>query len=133
MQVTQLGRFLKRYKDFQNNWMRPRNEKTKTAKSSRTKVAILDTGINKDLFSGSGHRVVGRSFAYRGTGSDQRECPWWLATDSHGSAVANIISHLDPCCDLYIAQVSEDKQSISREAVCRVSSNRHLEIMTVQS
>ncbi len=87
-------------------------------KSSRTKIAILDMGINNHLFSGAGHKVVGRSFAYRGAGLDQRGYPWWLATDTHGSSVANIISRLDPYCDLFIAQVSEDKYSISRGAVC---------------
>ncbi|KAI5920580.1 hypothetical protein F4810DRAFT_713432 [Camillea tinctor] len=40
----------------------------------------------------------------------EQESSWWLATDSHGSQMANIISRLDPRCAFYIAQVTDNSR-----------------------
>ncbi|KAF4626456.1 hypothetical protein G7Y89_g11703 [Cudoniella acicularis] len=122
--VTQLGHFLKKYEVFQDEspdlqLLVSKSAFSRRAKTCRTKVAILDTGVIAALFSGSGHRVTGRSFVHRNPGKYQRESPWWLATDPHGSHIANIISSLDPRCDFYIAQVGEKKNQISQEAVSK--------------
>jgi hypothetical protein len=86
----------------------------------RTKVAILDTGVNKGLFVGNGQRVFGASFSHRNPGPKERESPWWLATDPHGSYVANIVSQLDPLCELYIAQVAVYKNKFSLRSTIQV-------------
>ncbi|KAI0539754.1 subtilisin-like protein [Xylaria digitata] len=78
-------------------------------RDSRIKVGVVDTGINTARFSIDNHAVHGRSFVWTNTAKEfEQEASWWLATDSHGSQMANIISQLDPRCILYIAQVTDD-------------------------
>jgi hypothetical protein len=89
--------------------------------TSRTKVAILDSGISHARFSTRSHRVLGRSFVW--TNPDdvtELEAPWWLAPDPHGSQMANIISQLDPHCEFYIAQIAEDMRYIKESNVIKV-------------
>ncbi|KAK3934319.1 hypothetical protein QBC46DRAFT_454278 [Diplogelasinospora grovesii] len=47
------------------------------------------------------------------------EAPWWLATDPHGSQMANIISQLDPCCAFYFLQIADDMRYIKEENVVK--------------
>jgi hypothetical protein len=105
---------LKKYQTYQD-------EHNKS--ESRTKVAIFDTGVNRNICRGEGHTTVGASFVHEDSTMDdkQRESPWWIAADPHGSQVANIIAQLDPRCDLYIAQISVYKNTISISSVVDVS------------
>ncbi|KAI1768444.1 subtilisin-like protein [Hypoxylon sp. FL1150] len=73
------------------------------------KVGVVDTGVSSARFSLGSHVVHGRSFVWTSTAKEfEQETSWWLATDPHGSQMANIISQLDPCCIFYIAQVTDD-------------------------
>ncbi|KAM3509125.1 hypothetical protein MY11210_006464 [Beauveria gryllotalpidicola] len=85
----------------------------------RTKIAILDSGINRARFSFESHKVHGRSFVWTRIGALELEAAWWLATDPHGSQMANIIAQLDPQCELYIAQIADDMGFIEEGNVIR--------------
>lgn len=89
--------------------------------TTKTKVAVLDTGINQEWFSWEGHIVHGASFVHSASGNVQRQSPWWLATDPHGSQVANVIAQLDPVCTLYIAKIADRKSIVSENTVIKAS------------
>ncbi|KAI0837188.1 subtilisin-like protein [Hypoxylon sp. FL0890] len=88
--------------------------------NSRIKVGIADTGISTARFSIDSHIVRGRSFVWTNTAKEfEHEAPWWLATDCHGSQMANIISQLDPLCAFYIAQITDDARYIEESNVIK--------------
>ena len=87
----------------------------------RTKVAIIDNGIDGTLPSLSRRIVDGISFVEDWEG---RESPWWLASDPHGTQMASFIHQLDPFCDLYIAKVCDESTGIDPDLVAQVSSRR---------
>ncbi|KAI1817758.1 hypothetical protein GGS20DRAFT_531640 [Poronia punctata] len=84
---------------------------------TRTKVAVLDSGITRSRFPLRGDRHRGRSFVLKNDGKS--ETVWWLATDPHGSQMANIISQLDPNCELSFYQVAEDMNYITPDTVIK--------------
>ena len=86
---------------------------------TRIRVAILDSGVDLVLFNGRGRKVVGASFVHKKNGS--KESPWWLASDPHGSHMANLVLQLDPCCDLYIGKVTETKKQLQLDQVVQVN------------
>ncbi|KAI1373538.1 subtilisin-like protein [Hypoxylon crocopeplum] len=87
---------------------------------SRIKVGVVDTGISTARFSIDSHVVHGRSFVWTNTAKEfEQEASWWLATDSHGSQMANIISQLDPRCVFYIAQITDDARYIEESNVIK--------------
>lgn len=89
---------------------------------SRIKVGVVDTGISSARFSIKNHVVHGRSFVWTSTAKGfEQETSWWLATDPHGSQMANIISQLDPRCIFYIAQVTDDAKYFDEGNVVKVS------------
>lgn len=88
-------------------------------RGARIRVAILDSGVDPVLFSSQGRNIVGASFVHKSNGS--KESPWWLASDPHGSHIANLVSQLDPCCDLYIAKVAESKNQLQLDQVVQAS------------
>ncbi|TRX88928.1 hypothetical protein FHL15_010156 [Xylaria flabelliformis] len=88
----------------------------------RTRVAILDSGIlaipplqakegeNKGLWP----RIAeGESFIDDTT----RLAPWQFASDPHGTQIANIISAIDPHCEIYVAKVTEGRHGIMPDNV----------------
>jgi hypothetical protein len=108
--ITQLSYFLPKYKECQGKFIKS---------PTRIKIAILDSGVDRGLFTGLDHSVIGASFVHEHGGS--KESPWWLASDLHGSHIANIISQIDPCCDFYIAKVTETKKYLDPYRVVQVS------------
>lgn len=81
----------------------------------RTKVAIIDSGVQRANLTC--RHVTGASFVY----NQERESPWWLSKEPHGTQMANIIHELDPHCELFIAKVGETKTDISSDSVLDVS------------
>jgi hypothetical protein len=114
VEVAELKYFLPHYVSYRTHSQRDH---------PKTKVAILDTGVNNTRFSGKGHGVFGRSFVNIPAAQRERESPWWCATDPHGSHVANIISKIDPTCDFYICKIADDKYHLDIPRVVAVSSN----------
>jgi hypothetical protein len=87
----------------------------------RTKVAILDSGINGTRFPLQSHKRQGRSFVWRDNGKGhESEASWWLAVDPHGSQMANIISQLDPFCVFYFFQIADNMNYIELPTVIKV-------------
>ena len=101
--VTKLHPFLEWYKTYCG--IHPN--------APRTKVAILDSGIDRSLFQGI---VEGKSFVRK----DGRESPWYIPSHSHGTQMAQFVRSLDPCCELYIAKVCDDRSDISVANVVKV-------------
>ncbi|TGJ82712.1 hypothetical protein E0Z10_g6061 [Xylaria hypoxylon] len=90
---------------------------------SRIKVGVVYTGISTARFSIDSHAVHGRSFVWTNTAMEfEQEASWWLATDSHGSQMANIISQLDPRCIFSIAQVTDDARYFGKGSVVKLIS-----------
>jgi hypothetical protein len=92
----------------------------------RTRVAILDSGIlnippllqaEEDENRGLWPRIAeGESFI----GNPARLPPWQFSSDPHGTQMANIISAIDPHCDLYVAKVAEGRHGILPDNVAEV-------------
>lgn len=59
---------------------------------------------------------AGRSFVDDGL----RFSPWLLASEPHGTQMANIICAIDPWCELYVAQVTDGRSGITPSRVARV-------------
>lgn len=91
----------------------------------RTRVAILDSGIlsippvqidndeNKRLWP----RIAeGESFIDNST----RLPPWQFASDPHGTQIANIVSAIDPQCEIYVGKVTEGRHGILPDKVAEV-------------
>ncbi|OTA07300.1 hypothetical protein A9Z42_0081950 [Trichoderma parareesei] len=57
----------------------------------------------------------GRSFVDEGS----KLYPWHLASDPHGTQMANLICAMDPFCELYVARVAEGKYGITPDRVAR--------------
>jgi hypothetical protein len=52
---------------------------------------------------------------------DSRFSSWLFASNPHGTQMANLICAIDPCCDLYVAKVTEGRYGISPGRVTKVS------------
>ncbi|KAI1136077.1 subtilisin-like protein [Hypoxylon sp. FL0543] len=117
IEVTGLKSFLELYSTVP---MMLRDQYPDIQNYSRIKVGVADTGISTARFSIDSHIVHGRSFVWTNTAKAfEHEAPWWLATDSHGSQMANIISQLDPHCVFYIAQITDDARYIEENNVIK--------------
>ncbi|KAL6862075.1 hypothetical protein J3F83DRAFT_221923 [Trichoderma novae-zelandiae] len=71
-----------------------------------------ETSRRKSLWSSI---KAGRSFVDDGS----KIYPWMLASDSHGTQMANLICAMDPFCELYVARVAEGKYGITPERTTR--------------
>jgi hypothetical protein len=91
----------------------------------RTRVAILDSGIlnipplqtEKDENKGLWPRIAeGESFIDNTT----RLPPWQFSSDPHGTQIANVISAIDPHCEIYVAKITEGRHGILPDNVAEV-------------
>lgn len=78
------------------------------------KVAVIDNGI--DSFTLRQKSLEGISFVYH----YDEESNWWLASDSHGTQMANLVNHIDPYCKLYIAKVGDKKENLMPDSIVKV-------------
>lgn len=113
------------YKDivkYSNRFLQVHGPKTKVR---RTRVAILDSGIltipmlqaEKEENNGMWPRIAeGESFF----NDTDRLPPWQFASDPHGTQIANVISAIDPHCEIYIAKVTEGRHGIKPDNVADV-------------
>jgi hypothetical protein len=123
LDITRLRPFIEGYSSLQyiQHDLPPA---TKSSKSTRTKIAILDDGINQTLpvwieaTKTSAGGLTGVSFVVNPEGN---ESPWWLSRSAHGTHLAGIIRQLDPFCELYIARVIESTNEIDLDRVMAVS------------
>ncbi|KAL7956656.1 peptidase S8/S53 domain-containing protein [Trichoderma compactum] len=97
----------------------------KKGPARRTRVAILDSGIltippsqaKRDESNGLWPRIAeGESFI----DDDTRLPPWQFASDPHGTQIANVISAIDPHCEIYVAKVAEGRHGIKPDNVADV-------------
>jgi hypothetical protein len=113
IEVTGLTHFIQHYTEARIPQLNLSN--------TRTKVAILDSGVNETQFPLQSHERQGRSFVWRDNGNGhQSEASWWLAVDPHGSQMANIISQLDPSCVFYFFQIADNMNYIELPTVVKV-------------
>lgn len=91
----------------------------------RTRIAILDSGIltipplqsEPEENNGLWPRIAeGESFIDDTT----RLPPWQFASDPHGTQIANVISAIDPHCEIYVAKVTEGRHGIMPDNVADV-------------
>jgi hypothetical protein len=91
----------------------------------RTRVAILDSGIltipplqaEEEKNSGLWPRIAeGETFI----DNTSRLPPWQFASDPHGTQIANVISAIDPHCEIYVAKVTESRHGILPDNVADV-------------
>lgn len=116
IEVTGLKHFIQRYTEAQLYI-----PLLKATPDTKTKVAILDSGVNRTRFPLQSCERQGRSFVWRDNGKGhQSEASWWLAVDPHGSQMANIISQLDPFCMFYFIQIAENMNYIELPNVIKV-------------
>jgi hypothetical protein len=99
-----------------------------------TKVALIDNGIlnvspkrPEDITQGeqtrakgdiSGRIMGGESFVHKDGG---KISPWFIASDPHGTQMANLICAIDPLCELYIAKVGEGRFDMATGRMIQVS------------
>ncbi|KAK1243121.1 hypothetical protein MKX07_003749 [Trichoderma sp. CBMAI-0711] len=91
-------------RDFDGNRMRAARPSDDDQKPETTGKKSLWSSIK-----------AGRSFVDDGS----KMCPWMLASDPHGTQMANIICAMDPFCELYVARVAEGKYGITPERAAR--------------
>jgi hypothetical protein len=90
----------------------------------RTRVAILDSGIlnipplqTEDESKGVWPRIAeGESFIHNTT----RLPPWQFSSDPHGTQLTNVISAIDPHCEIYVAKITEGRHGILPDDVAEV-------------
>jgi hypothetical protein len=123
LDTTRLRPFVEGYSSLQHI-QHDLSPATKSSKSTRTKIAILDDGINQTLpewieaTKTSAGGLTGVPFVVNLEGN---ESPWWLSRSAHGTHLAGIIRQLDPFCELYIARVIEYINEIDLDRVTAVS------------
>lgn len=100
------------YKSFQR-----KKAKSENVKVRRVKVAVIDNGFDMEVVGKHVPPGGGASFCYD---YKDRECNWFLATDPHGTHMANFITQLDPFCELYVAKVGNSRTDITPDAVIQV-------------
>ena|SRR5271168_4971977 len=81
---------------------------------------LIKGSNDNDNMALSCHVMSLGSQVHRDPGENERASSWWLAPEPHGSYVANIVSQLDPRCELYIAQIAAYKDEISIQSVVNV-------------
>jgi len=114
IEVTGLKHFIQHYSEAQLTCKQ-------LSLAVKTKVAILDSGVNGTRFPLQSHERQGRSFVWRDNGKGhQSEASWWLAVDPHGSQMANIISQIDPSCVFYFFQIADNMNYIELPTVVKV-------------
>ena len=72
----------------------------------RIKIALIDTGIGALGFLDQSQIKSGISF---GHGVDREsEIPWWIPSNEYGPQMADIITSIDPYCELYPIKITDD-------------------------
>jgi len=84
------------------------------------KVAIIDNGVDQILSSLSKNITKGQSFVERYTTTENRESPWWIAADPHGTQMASLVLDANPCCELYIAKAGRFRKDLKLSNVVEV-------------
>lgn len=134
--VPKLWPFIKGYSDHVQSKLLVAD-----ARLRKSKVAILDSGImhvapmsepgTQQESSGSyitgkqGESMwslwprvrKGKSFV----DENNRIRPWLIASDPHGTQMANLICSIDPHCELYVAKVTETRQGVETSRVSNAS------------
>jgi hypothetical protein len=111
--ATQLKHFIEDYGNIQ----RERKEERPSRNRFRPiKIAILDNGVslaNNNIQQDQLAEKIKEVKSFVSVGD--RDCPWWLASDLHGTKMGSFITEMDPSCELYVAKVSQKKHDISVE------------------
>lgn len=72
----------------------------------RIKIALIDTGI--DALADRSQSRIKHDISF-GHGTDgESESPWWIPSNEHGPQMADIISSIDPYCEIYPVKVTND-------------------------
>jgi hypothetical protein len=84
----------------------------------KIKIAIIDNGI--DIGAGKFAKLVkrGQSFV---DGHADCKLPWFTAMDPHGTQMADLITKVNPMCELYIYRVAIHRHDVDLSAAVQVS------------
>ncbi|KAF3067660.1 Minor extracellular protease Epr [Trichoderma lentiforme] len=97
---------------FRNSHVNHQSEHSKGLTNDTKSNVRKETENHKTLWS----RIKGgKSFVEDGS----RVSPWLLASNPHGTQMANLICAIDPWCDLYVAKVTEGRAGIMPARVTR--------------
>lgn len=72
----------------------------------KIKIALIDTGIGALADRSQSWIKPGTSFSH-GAGGES-ESPWWIPSNEHGPQMADIISSIDPYCEIYPVKITDD-------------------------
>ena len=72
----------------------------------KVKIALIDTGI---VALGDRSQLQIKSGISFGHGADgESESPWWIPSSKHGPQMADIISSIDPYCEIFPVKITDD-------------------------
>ena len=73
---------------------------------TKVKIALIDTGIGA---LGERSQLQIKSGISFGHGADgESESPWWIPSNEHGPQMADIISSIDPYCEIFPVKITND-------------------------
>ena len=72
----------------------------------KVKIALIDTGIGALADRSQLQIKSGISFGHGADG--ESESPWWIPSNEHGPQMADIISSIDPYCEIFPVKITDD-------------------------
>ena len=100
-----LDAFVNKYTDIQQARLeRSTNSRLKPLR--KVKIALIDTGIGALVDRSQLQIKSGISFGHGADG--ESESPWWIPSNEHGPQMADIISSIDPYCEIFPVKISDD-------------------------
>lgn len=100
-----LDAFVNKYTDMQQERLeRSTNSTLKPLR--KVKIALIDTGIGALVDRSQLQIKSGISFGHGADG--ESESPWWIPSNEHGPQMADIISSIDPYCEIFPIKITDD-------------------------
>ena len=100
-----LDTFVNKYTDIQQARLE-RSTNSRLKPLTKVKIALIDTGIGALVDRSQLQIKSGISFGHGADG--ESESPWWIPSNEHGPQMADIISSIDPYCEIFPVKISDD-------------------------
>ena len=83
----------------------------------KIKVALIDTGIGAlEDRSRLPQLPIKPGISFNHGPNEESESPWWIPSSEHGPHMADIITSIDPYCELYPIKITNDMEEGSLKA-----------------
>ena len=100
--------------DWYTSTQQARLERSASSNSKplkKIKVALIDTGIGAlEDRSQSAQMRIRPGISFNHGPDEESESPWWIPSSEHGPHMADIITSIDPYCELYPVKVTDDME-----------------------